>query len=133
MKTEFYPISLPAISMKVAQKNGRRRKSQKEGQPFLFEHQFVDNTKKIKNAFGEEVMRVDGDIPVNLSVNDDDRGISVPLRWYPRLYFGSPEDRADWELWCHESEDVYDVIAWETWMNTYVLKVCWQDERAVKV
>ena len=45
---------------------------------------------------------------------DDGRGISVPLRWYPRLYFGSPEDRANWELWCHESEDVYDVIAWET-------------------
>lgn len=45
---------------------------------------------------------------------DDDRGISVPLRWYPRLYFGSPKDRANWELWCHEREDVYDVIAWET-------------------
>ena len=59
--------------MKVAQKNGRRRKSQKEGQPFLFEHQFVD----IKNEFGEEIIRVDGDIPVNLPVNDGDRFLFI--------------------------------------------------------
>ena len=25
MKTEFYPISLPAIAMKVASKNGRKK------------------------------------------------------------------------------------------------------------
>ena len=44
---------------------------------------------------------------------DDGRSISIPLRWYPRLYFGASEDRDDWELWCQESEDVYDVIAWD--------------------
>ena len=96
MKTEFYPISLPAISMKVAQKNGRRRKSQKAGQPFLFEHQFVDNTKKIKNEFGEEIIRVDGDIPVNLPVNDGDRFLFISydqsilthgLHKYPAKFF----------------------------------------------
>ncbi|MCY3682084.1 MAG: DNA methyltransferase [Gemmatimonadetes bacterium] len=96
MKTEFYPISLSAISLKVAQKNGRRRKSQQEGQPFLFEHQFVDNTKKIKNEFGEEIIRVDGDIPVNLPVNDGDRFLFISydqsilthgLHKYPAKFF----------------------------------------------
>ena len=96
MKTKFYPISLPAIAMKVASKNGRPKKYQNKGQHFLFDHQYVDNTKKIENAFGEEIIRVDGDIPINLPVNDGDRFLFISydqsilthgLHKYPAKFF----------------------------------------------
>jgi len=28
----------------------------------------------------------------------DDRSISVPLKWYPRLRFGTPSERRNWRL-----------------------------------
>ena len=96
MKTEFYPISLPAIAMKVASKNGRQKKDKNGGQSFSFFHQNVDNTKKIENAFGEEIIRVDGDIPVDLPVNDGDRFLFISydqsilthgLHKYPAKFF----------------------------------------------
>jgi Protein of unknown function (DUF2442) len=37
--------------------------------------------------------------PEQLSVElDDGRTISVPLTWYPRLLYGTPAERAAWEL-----------------------------------
>lgn len=42
----------------------------------------------------------------NITVSDDTltldlvdgRTISVPLAWYPRLLYGTPEERNNWEL-----------------------------------
>ena len=45
---------------------------------------------------------------------DDERSISVPLWWYPRLYFGALENRDNWKLFCNECKDVYDSIEWDT-------------------
>lgn len=28
----------------------------------------------------------------------DDRSITIPLEWYPRLYHGTPEERQNWQL-----------------------------------
>jgi len=29
---------------------------------------------------------------------DDGRGLVVPLEWYPRLVYASPEERSNWQL-----------------------------------
>jgi len=29
---------------------------------------------------------------------DDGRAVSVPLEWYPRLLYGTPEEHANWRL-----------------------------------
>lgn len=29
---------------------------------------------------------------------EDGRTVSVPLAWYPRLFYGTPEERQNWEL-----------------------------------
>ena len=52
--------------------------------------------------------------PVGVRVTDeilsvdlaDGRTISVPLQWYPRLFHGTPAERAKFELWC-------DGVHWE--------------------
>ena len=67
----WYPISLSAISAKVAKRNGRRKRPEHHAQ------QPVDNVKKIVNPFGEEIVQVDGDIPVELPVNDGDRFLFI--------------------------------------------------------
>ena len=92
-----YPISLSAISAKVAQKNGRRKRPERDAhQPGLFVHQSMDNVQKIVNSFGEEVVRVDGEIPVELPLNDGDRFLFISydqshlthgLHKYPAKFF----------------------------------------------
>ncbi len=92
-----YPISLSAISAKVAQKNGRRKRPERDAhQPALLEHRPMDNVRKIVNPFGEEVVRVDGEIPVELAVNDGNRFLFISydqshlthgLHKYPAKFF----------------------------------------------
>ena len=86
----WYPISLSAISAKVAKKNGRRKRPEHHAQ------QPVDNVKKIVNPFGEEIVQVDGEIPVELPVNDGDRFLFISydqshlthgLHKYPAKFF----------------------------------------------
>lgn len=81
----WYPISLPAISAKVAKKNSRRKRP---------EH--LDNVRKIVNPFGEEIVQVDGEIPVELPLNDGDRFLFISydqshlthgLHKYPAKFF----------------------------------------------
>lgn len=85
-----YPISLSAISAKIAKKNGRRKRPKRQA------HQPMDNVRKIVNPFGEEVVRIDGDIPVKLPVNDGDRFLFISydqthlthgLHKYPAKFF----------------------------------------------
>ncbi len=86
----WYPISVPAISAKVAQKDGRRKRPKHDA------HQSMDNVRKIVNSFGEEIVRVDGDIPVELPINDGDRFLFISydqshlthgLHKYPAKFF----------------------------------------------
>lgn len=61
-------LVLPSeISAKVAKKNGRRKRPKREA------HQPMEVVRKIVNPFGEKIVKVDGEIPVELTVNDGDR------------------------------------------------------------
>ena len=44
---------------------------------------------------GEQVAITDDSLTVNLS---DGRTISVPLAWYPRLLYGTPNERNNWRF-----------------------------------
>lgn len=75
----FYPISLDEIKARVAKKNGRRNASSngKIQGTTLFNNLPLDNVKEIINEFGERIVRVDGEIPVKLPVNDGDRFLFI--------------------------------------------------------
>ena len=86
----WYPISVPAISAKVAKKNGRRKRPERDA------HRPMDNVRKIVNPFGEKIVQVDGEIPVELTVNDGDRFLFISydqsylthgLHKYPAKFF----------------------------------------------
>lgn len=47
------------------------------------------------NVFARTVRVTDEHLTVEL---DDGRTLSVPLRWYPRLSHGRPEERRNWQL-----------------------------------
>ena len=59
----------------------------------------------------EDVTITDDSLAVGLS---DGRSISVPLAWYPRLLYGTPEERSHWRLigsgvgihWTELDEDI---------------------------
>lgn len=98
MSIEHYPISLDEIRAKVAKKNNRRNEINKyrESQTFLFNHIKSDNIKEITNEFGEKITRVDGDIPVDLEINDGDHFLFISydqsklthgLHKYPAKFF----------------------------------------------
>jgi hypothetical protein len=42
-----------------------------------------------------EVTVTDENLIVHL---EDGRGLTIPLEWYPRLAYGSPEERQNWQL-----------------------------------
>lgn len=97
-QTAFYPISLDEIKAKVAKKNGRRNGilNSKLQQATLFSNQPLDNVKEIINEFGEKIIRVDGEIPIDLSVKDKDRFLFISydqsilthgLHKYPAKFF----------------------------------------------
>ncbi len=78
-QSSFYPISLDEIKAKVTKKNGRRNglSNSKLQQIALFNNQPLDNVKEIINEFGEKIIRVDGEIPVDLAVKDGDRFLFI--------------------------------------------------------
>jgi len=97
-QSSFYPISLDEIKAKVAKKNGRRNglSNGKLQQIALFNNQPLDNVKEIINEFGEKIIRVDGEIPVDLPVKDKDRFLFISydqsilshgLHKYPAKFF----------------------------------------------
>lgn len=48
-----------------------------------------------RQARAQKVKVTDEELIVEL---DDGRTISVPLTWFPRLWHGTPEERAHWRL-----------------------------------
>jgi len=93
-----YPISLKEIRKKVARKNGRQQylfNSDKK-QIDMFEYKNINNVKEILNEFGEKIIRIDGDIPPNLAINNGDRFLFISydqsilthgLHKYPAKFF----------------------------------------------
>jgi len=97
-QASFYPISLDEIKAKVAKKDGRRNglSNGKLRQITLFNNQPLDNVKEIINEFGEKIIRVDGEIPIDLSIKDKDRFLFISydqsifshgLHKYPAKFF----------------------------------------------
>lgn len=98
IKTSYYPISLEEIRAKVAKKNGRRNglsivKIQQTG---ASTDEPLDNVKEIINEFKEKIVRVDGEIPIDLPVKDGDRFLFISydqsilthgLHKYPAKFF----------------------------------------------
>lgn len=62
----------------------------------LFDYKTLDNIKKIENEFGEKIIRVDGEIPADLIVNNGGRFLFISydqsrlthgLHKYPAKFF----------------------------------------------
>lgn len=69
----YYPISLKIIEEKLIRKNGRRNGNKTRQQKLLE----LDNVKKVVNEFGEKIIRVDGEIPVDLPIRDGGRFLFI--------------------------------------------------------
>lgn len=50
---------------------------------------------EIRAATAQRVTMTEDDLTVDLT---DGRTVSVPLAWYPRLFYGTPEERNNWRL-----------------------------------
>lgn len=95
----YYPVSLEEVESRVARKSNRNNGNGKYSlkQPGLFDSvRVVDNVKEIVNEYGESIIRVDGEIPVNLEVSDGDRFLFISydqsalthgLHKYPAKFF----------------------------------------------
>jgi len=88
-----YPISLDVIREKVS--NGRKRK-RPNSLNLLNDYETQNNVKTIVNEFQEKIVRVDGDIPVQLPVKKGDRFLFISydqtafthgLHKYPAKFF----------------------------------------------
>ena len=86
----WYPVSPSEISTKVAKKNGRRKRPERDA------HQPMEVVREIVSPFGEKVVQVDGEIPVELPVNEGDRFLFISydqshlthgLHKYPAKFF----------------------------------------------
>ncbi|MDI3534885.1 MAG: hypothetical protein PWQ82_1250 [Thermosediminibacterales bacterium] len=86
----YYPISLDEIKAKVA------KKFKRNGAQKLEDNEPLDNVKEIVNEFGEKIIRVDGEIPVDLPINNEDRFLFISydqsslthgLHKYPAKFF----------------------------------------------
>jgi len=95
-EVSFYPISLDEVEKRVARKNGRRSSNNRVAQGKLFDGEPLENVKDIVNEFDEKIIRVDGDIPVDLKVKDGDRFLFISydqsilthgLHKYPAKFF----------------------------------------------
>ncbi len=99
-ENSFYPVVLDEIERRVARKNGRKallRKGNGARSNFSFHSGArLDNVKEIINKFGERIIRVDGDIPVDLPVTTGDRFLFISydqtvlthgLHKYPAKFF----------------------------------------------
>lgn len=90
----YYSISLDEIRQKVDRKNGRKKPSY---EPVLaFGDLSYPNVKEQINEFGEKIIRVDGDIPVNLPIKNEQRFLFISydqtalthgLHKYPAKFF----------------------------------------------
>jgi len=101
LEAPFYPISLNEIARKVVRKNGKRGRQRKGNNgarlgSSIYYNVNLDNVKEIVNEFGERIVRVDGDIPVDLSVSRGDRYLFISydqtalthgLHKYPAKFF----------------------------------------------
>jgi DNA modification methylase len=99
VQSPFYPISLDEIKAKVARKNGRRNGMSNEkigAQLASHDDQPLSNMQEIISEFGEKIIRVDGDIPVDLPVDKGDRFLFIShdqsilthgLHKYPAKFF----------------------------------------------
>ncbi|MFQ6041421.1 MAG: DNA methyltransferase, partial [Candidatus Poribacteria bacterium] len=92
----YYPISLDRIKEKVAKKGGRKYTTSEPTQYLLFEDAGFSNVKEQINEFGEKIVRVDGEIPVDLPVLDEQRFLFISydqtvlthgLHKYPAKFF----------------------------------------------
>lgn len=97
-QSSFYPISLDEIRVKVVKKIVRHNglSNGKIHQINLFNNQPLDNVKEILNKFGEKIIRVDGEIPIDLPVKQGDRFLFISydqsilthgLHKYPAKFF----------------------------------------------
>ncbi len=68
----YYPISLKEIKEKVAKKKVAKRTTEQ-----LLDFYDLQNLKEITNEFGETLIRVDGEIPVDLPVKDGQRFLFI--------------------------------------------------------
>ncbi|PIU54851.1 MAG: hypothetical protein COS88_06290 [Chloroflexi bacterium CG07_land_8_20_14_0_80_51_10] len=101
MERSFYPVSVGEIARRIARKNGRKgplHRANKGGQSrfSFYDGMNRDNVKEIVNEFGERIIRVDGDIPVDLPVSAGDRYLFISydqtalthgLHKYPAKFF----------------------------------------------
>lgn len=85
LNTNYYPISVDEILDKISKKNGRKNAPEK-----------LDNIKEIVNDYGEKIVRVDGEIPLDLPVKNKDRFLFISydqsilthgLHKYPAKFF----------------------------------------------
>ena len=90
----FYPISLDEIKKKIDRKNGRKKPS--FAQTLLFHNSHYPNVKIQVNDYQDKVFRVDGDIPVDLPVENGQRFLFISydqsslthgLHKYPAKFF----------------------------------------------
>ncbi len=110
-----YPISLTEIKEKVAKKNGRSgRKNVALTEYLPIENINYPNVKEQINEFGEKIIRVDGEIPIDLPVDNGKRFLFISydqtvlthgLHKYPAKFF--PE-LPRWLIKRYSQE--YDVI-----------------------
>lgn len=65
----YYPISIQEIKERVARKNKNRRQN--------YGGSSHSNVKEITNEFGETLIRVDGEIPIDLEVSEGQRFLFI--------------------------------------------------------
>jgi len=96
--TSYYPISIDEIKTKLSKKNNNRNGKYKKTkyQYTFFNNNLPANAKEIIHEFGEKVIQVDGEIPPDLPVNDNDRFLFISydqsvlthgLHKYPAKFF----------------------------------------------
>ena len=90
----YYPISLEEIKEKIIRKS--ERENTNSTQYLLFEDVGCSNVKEEVNEFGEKIIRVDGDIPVDLPLSEGQRFLFIShdqtalthgLHKYPAKFF----------------------------------------------
>ena len=94
---KYYPISLSSIRERIARRNNsQNRRPQKEVGVLPFSEPIYTNVKEQVNEFGEKIIRVDGDIPVDLPVKNGQRFLFISydqsslthgLHKYPAKFF----------------------------------------------
>lgn len=90
-----YPISISEVELKIVKKNGRKNGLNKTQLPLLVSN-WGNNLKKIYNDSGEKTLRVEGEIPVDLPIEDGNRFLFIShdqtsmthgLHKYPAKFF----------------------------------------------